>query len=251
MEEPYSALGYFYVGDGGGEQVRPGVPDAVGDDAIVDRVVVEWREAVANGSRVATCSTLLQRDGDVVGMDGVSPITFTVAFDLYYLSIKHRNHLGVMTSIAYFLGPDAVTLDLSDPLLVVWGAGARKFIGDRAVLWSGEANGNGQVRYTGVGNDRDPILNLVGGAQPNVLVTGYHRQDVNMDGQVKYTGAGHDRDRALLSMHRARYGACSMPIPVHKDVSGDAALVVGGRIASDVCLAPWLSGGMNSLDGAC
>lgn len=199
-EEPFSALGYFHVGDGGGEQVLPGVFDLEGPDAIVDWVVVELREAAANGFRVATSSALLQRDGDIVGMDGASPVVFTVPNNFYYLSIKHRNHLGVMTATAYFFGPNSVSLDFADPAMMVWGANARKMIGEWALLWCGDANGNGQVKYTGAGNDRDPILSLVGGTQPNVNVPGYHRQDVNMDGRVKYTGTGNDRDRVLTTI---------------------------------------------------
>jgi len=199
-EEPFSASGYFHVGDGGGEQVLPGVFDVEGPEAIVDWVVVELRQAAANGFRVATCSALLQRDGDVVGMDGSSPINFTAPNDFYFLSIKHRNHLGVMTAVAYFFGPNSVPLDFADPATSVWGANARKVVGSRALLWSGDANGNGQVKYTGAGNDRDQILALVGGTQPNVNVLGYHRQDVNMDGRVKYTGAGNDRDRVLQTI---------------------------------------------------
>ncbi|HNK68098.1 MAG TPA: hypothetical protein PKH36_05195, partial [Flavobacteriales bacterium] len=61
-------------------------------------------------------------------------------------------------------------------------------------------NGNGQVKYTGNGNDRDQILSLVGGTSPNVSLTGYYRQDVNMDGRVRYTGTGNDRDRILTTI---------------------------------------------------
>ncbi|HMZ47383.1 MAG TPA: hypothetical protein PL010_03270 [Flavobacteriales bacterium] len=199
-EEPFSALGYFHVGGGGGEQILPGVLNVEGPDAIVDWVVVELREAAANGFRVATQSALLQRDGDVVGMDGFSAIVFDVPNDFYFLSIKHRNHLGVMTSSAYYFGPDALPLDFTALATPVWGVLGRRFVDSRALLWCGDANGNGQVKYTGNGNDRDQILSLVGGTSPNVSLTGYYRQDVNMDGRVRYTGTGNDRDRILTTI---------------------------------------------------
>jgi len=35
------------------------------------------------------------------------------------------------------------------------------------VLWAGDATFNGQIEYTGSGNDRDPILVNVGSTTPN------------------------------------------------------------------------------------
>lgn len=200
LDEPYGALGYVHVGDGGTEHTSEGVMGITGADAIVDWVVLELREADANGFRVATRSALLQRDGDVVDMDGVSGVSFNVAAGNYFFSVKHRNHLGVMTSTALSFGPDGTPLDLTLATTPVWGVNARKDIGGKQLLWSGDANGNGQVKYAGSGNDRDAVLVFIGGTQPNATVSGYYRQDVNMDGTVKYTGSGNDRDRILLTV---------------------------------------------------
>ncbi len=200
LDEPYAGLGYVHVGDGGSEHTSEGVLGVTGPEAIVDWVVLEIREAAANGFRVATRSALVQRDGDVVDMDGVSGVSFNVVAGTYFFSVKHRNHLGVMTSTALSFGPDGTPLDFTSASTPVWGANARKDVGGASVLWAGDANGNGQVKYTGNGNDRDAMLVLVGGTQPNATASGYHRQDVNMDGQVKYTGSGNDRDRVLLTI---------------------------------------------------
>ena len=61
-------------------------------------------------------------------------------------------------------------------------------------------NHDGQLKYTGVANDRDPILVAIGGTTPNNTITGYRSQDVNMDGTVKYTGANNDRDPVLVNI---------------------------------------------------
>ena len=200
VDEPYGALGYVHVGDGGIEHTSETVLGVTGPDAIVDWVVLELREAAANGFRVATRSALLQRDGDVVDMDGVSGVAFNVPADNYFFSVKHRNHLGVMSSTALSFGPDGTQLDFTLATTQVWGTNARKEVGGKQLLWSGDANSNGQVKYTGSGNDRDALLVLIGGTQPNAIVTGYYRQDVNMDGQVKYGGSGNDRDRILVTI---------------------------------------------------
>ncbi|HNK39567.1 MAG TPA: hypothetical protein PL002_00195, partial [Flavobacteriales bacterium] len=47
----------------------------------------------------------------------------------------------------------------------------------------------------------DPILVTVGSTTPNNVVPGvYSTRDVNMNGQVKYTGGGNDRDPILLNV---------------------------------------------------
>jgi hypothetical protein len=200
LEEPYSELGYVHVGDGGLEHTSETVMGVTGNDAVVDWVVLELREAAANGFRVSTRSALLQRDGDVVDVDGVSGVGFNVPDGYYFFSVKHRNHLGVMSSTALAFGPDGTPLDFTLSSTPVWGTNARRDIGGKQLLWAGDATGNGQVKYTGSGNDRDAVLNLIGGTQPNAAMPGYYRHDVNMDGKVKYTGPGNDRDRILLTV---------------------------------------------------
>lgn len=200
LDEPYAELGYVHIGDGGTEHTAEEIFGVTGPDAIVDWVVLELREAQANGFRVSSRSALVQRDGDVVDMDGASGVSFSAPYGDYYFSVKHRNHLGVMTATALYLGPDGTPLDFTLPSTAVWGTNARKDQDGKALLWAGDVTGNGQVKYTGSGNDRDPILSLIGGTQPNGTVLGYYRHDLNMDGRVRYTGAGNDRDRILLTI---------------------------------------------------
>jgi hypothetical protein len=199
LQEPYSALGYSHVGDGGGEQTTAEVLATAGSNAIVDWVVVELRLLDVN-VRVETRSALLQRDGDVVAMDGVSPLTYNVASGNYYVSVKHRNHLGVMTAVPLsFSGPTA-SFDFTSGVSSVFGTDARKIIGSARVLWAGDVSFNGQLKYTGAANDRDPILSRIGGVVPTNFISGYLSEDVNMDGVVRYTGSGNDRDSILQNI---------------------------------------------------
>jgi hypothetical protein len=64
-------------------------------------------------------------------------------------------------------------------------------------LWAADVTGNGQLKYTGTANDRDPILVRIGGTTPTNSVPGYWPEDVTLDGVVKYTGSGNDRDPIL------------------------------------------------------
>lgn len=70
------------------------------NDAIVDWVLIELRDATDNTQIIAARSALLQRDGDVVSTDGQSPVKFNgINTGTYHVVVKHRNHLGVMTAM--------------------------------------------------------------------------------------------------------------------------------------------------------
>jgi hypothetical protein len=44
------------------------------------------------------------------------------------------------------------------------------------------------------------LLSRIGGGVPTATVAGYFKEDINMDGVVRYTGAGNDRDIILQSI---------------------------------------------------
>ncbi|QQR87933.1 MAG: delta-60 repeat domain-containing protein [Flavobacteriales bacterium] len=200
LSEPYSALGYVHVG-GGGEATSSAVLSSTGNDAVVDWVVVELRSMSNAQTVVATKSALVQRDGDVVGPDGTSPLQVTAPAGSYYVAVRHRNHLGVMTAGTITLGPTTTVVDLTVSGTATFGTNARKTVGTKQVLWAGDVTGNGIIAYTGAGNDRDPILVAVGGTVPTAVVNGqYSRSDVNMDGSIKYTGTSNDRDGILVNV---------------------------------------------------
>ena len=199
VDEPYSVLGYSYVGPGAGS-VSPVVLSTTGDNAIVDWVVVELRDpddaTVISASRPA----LLQRDGDVVDVDGFSPLTFAIAPGEYHVAVLHRNHLATMTAGTFALGPEPRSVDLTSPTTATYGTDARMAIGNVRALWSGDVNFDGTVKYTGSANDRDPILIAIGSFTPNNTINGYRHEDVNLNGQVRYTGALNDRDPILVNV---------------------------------------------------
>ena len=197
--EPFTALGFTHV-NSGGETIGAGVLNTTGNNAIVDWIFLELRSGSPSYTVVATKSALIQRDGDIVGADGTSPVSFNVAPGNYHVSVRHRNHLGIMSGAAVALSASAATVDLSSYATATYGTNARKSIGGIMVMYAGNTNGNGNLRYTGSGNDRDPILLKVGGTVPTATVTGYHREDVNMDAVVRYTGTNNDRDIILANI---------------------------------------------------
>ena len=106
-----------------------------------------------------------------------------------------------MTSQDIALSSTPTVLDLTTATLSTYGTDARKTSGSVRLLWAGNTNGNTGLKYTGSGNDRDPVLLSVGSTTPNNTVSGtYSMRDVNMDGQVKYTGSANDRDPILQNV---------------------------------------------------
>jgi len=203
LTEPYTALGYAHTGGGGGETVAPAVLAVTGNNAIVDWVVVELRDIAVPATVVASRSALLQRDGDVVALDGASPVTFNLPPGTFNVALRHRNHLGVMENNGVALSSTSTVVDLSSVATSTFGTNARKSITGTfptQALWAGDVTFNGQVKYTGSGNDRDPILTTVGSTTPNNSVNLYSTRDVNLNGQVKYTGSGNDRDPILVNV---------------------------------------------------
>ena len=106
-----------------------------------------------------------------------------------------------MMSFAPYLLRDPNTLiDFTTTATATYGTAARKTVGTTQVMWMGNVTGDGLVKYTGSGNDRDPILVKVGSTTPNNTAPGYFIEDVNLDGTVKYTGSSNDRDPILVNV---------------------------------------------------
>ena len=198
--EPYTSLGFTQIG-GGGETVSPATLAVTGKNAVVDWVLVELRNKNTPATLVATRCALLQRDGDIVGTNGSSQLQFSVPVDNYYVSVRHRNHQGVMSGSSVLLSATTAVLDLTSPATATFGTNARTTVNvGRMALWCGNVQRDGLLKYVGAANDRDPILTLVGATVPNNIITGYQQADVTLDGKVKYTGIDNDRDPIILNI---------------------------------------------------
>ncbi len=122
LTEPYAALSATYPqfthvnNNGGGEMIGDSATVLAdrGVASIVDWVFVELRDANDSTVVVATRSGLVQRNGIVVDTNGVEPLTFCVAPADYYVVVRHRNHLGVMTKTALSISATGTVVDFTD-----------------------------------------------------------------------------------------------------------------------------------------
>lgn len=176
LTEPYSAMNFNFVG-GGGETIDPSVLQVTGPNAIVDWIFVDLRDPNDSLVTLASRACLLQRDGDIVDLDGVSDPVFTFLPDgFYYVVLDHRNHLSIMTEMPIYLETaNPTTIDFRDANIPLFGFNPSKVIGNQNFMYSGDANGDDQVQ----------VIDLVGFWVPNVGGSGYLKADWNMDGQVQ------------------------------------------------------------------
>src|SRR6185436_9088200 len=78
-------------------------------------------------------------------------------------------------------------------------AQAYRVIGANTVMIGGNANSNGNVRFSGLGNDAAALVAALGGNQSLTLSGVYHSADLNLDGLVRISGLNNDL-AVLISM---------------------------------------------------
>ncbi len=201
-QEPYRGLGFAPVNTIAREKIRTGVLDSTGNNALTDWVWVELRQsanpALVAGSRAA----LIRRDGQIVDMDGISPVYFSnITGGNYYIVIRHRNHFGVATAAPLaFSRMNTTSVDFSNPATATYGTNAQTNVNGVMTMWAGDINRDGKIKYNGAANDKTLILSRVGVATPNNIITGYDSADLNLDGKVKYNGAANDKTIILINV---------------------------------------------------
>ena len=180
--------------------VNASVFTVTGNDAIVDWVWIELRAENDNTKLINAKSALLQRDGDIVGLDGVSNLLMNAAPTNYFVVVKHRNHLGAMSSNVFGLSEGTATIvDFKNASFLTFGTNAQVVLnsGDMA-LWVGNVNSDDRIRYQGSSNDVNSIKDLVlvhpsnGSGNNLFFYFAYDNADINLDGRVRYQGSGND-----------------------------------------------------------
>ncbi|MDQ3100664.1 MAG: M12 family metallo-peptidase, partial [Bacteroidota bacterium] len=198
LQEPYTAMGYSVGGTLSTAQSRFTIS---GTNAIVDWILVELRSSSNSTQVLSTRAGLLRRDGAIVSAeDGASQINFCVPNGNYFISVRHRNHLACMTASAIALTSNGSTLDLRNGSTTIYGTSAQRSQSGITRLWAGNSNADQNVKFSGINNDRDVIISLLGGVVPTSTLSGYHIADLNLDGIVKYTGSSNDRDVILTTI---------------------------------------------------
>ncbi len=222
--QPYSVEPFSYAGN---ERLSADVLAASGQDAVVDWMLLELRNTRTQGALVAQKAVALQSDGDLVdATTGETALNFaTVSAGNYRVSIKHRNHQGVVTMSPSYLSVVVTLVDFSSPATQVQGEYTRMTVDNFALLRGGDANQDGRLVAVGVGNDSNPLLSGVlladgnAGFNASFQQQGYLVTDFNLDGRAVYSGPSNDNNLLLTN------------VLSHPDnVSFAANFIVGGGV---------------------
>jgi hypothetical protein len=187
----------------------PSVFAATGANAIVDWVFVQLRDKNNMNIVLFTQAALIQRDGDIVdASDGVSYVQFpSTTPDSYFVSIKHRNHLGISTANKVYLSmtPNCINLSNGSTALYMRQApfdnatpltGATKPVGAVRTMYAGNCGISTQAaaRLVTYGStitaDRAMLLTAVGNTG---TTNGYLVWDCDMNGFARFNGLQPDR----------------------------------------------------------
>lgn len=220
LTQPYGGVEYPDIAHLGTETTTAPVLTITGSNAIVDWVIVEIRDSLNPVTVLARKAALLQRDGDIVDVDGLSALLFTgINAGKYFVAVRHRNHLGVMTQTKVALSPLGSTIDFtlaSTPNYQLSGAtgsvhAQKTWSSTKRSLWAGNTGNTSstgdRVIYQGPNSDVDEIYfkvlldmgNLM--FLPNYIVTNtYARTDANLDGTIVYQGSGSDSDVSFFAV---------------------------------------------------
>ena len=213
ISDPYTGLSPFtHSGSGGGETITPGafgVFNVTNSNAIVDWVFVSIHDKITKAV-VSTRAALLQRDGDIVETDGVSPLNMAGnATDNYYISVRHRNHLGIRSDGNMALAKTTTTTysfisaqaqAYQNPAITS-NAAMKDFGGGVFGMWGANGNRDVAVRASGPLAANDYlflITTTLGGNVATILSPVYHSADTNMDGSVRATGPLGSNDYGFL-----------------------------------------------------
>jgi hypothetical protein len=187
--EPYEGLGYDRVDFTGETAANLAVFSANG---VVDWILVELRSKDDPSIVLHTRAGLLKDTGLILDIDGITNLTFTsIPIIDYYIAIKHRNHLGVMTPIAVDI---TSIIDFSDTGYTTYGTNAQSEIVSLNRLIAGKHHPNGYIKYSGTHSWyqtslADPAVDY---NKSIVLSSVYMVFDINMNAGFRFTGPSND-----------------------------------------------------------
>ena len=148
------------------------------DASYVDWVLVEFRSGTGAATAVDTMAAMLLTDGSIVSPGEMSLYLPSGLSGSYYLVVRHRNHLAIMSSSAIDFSSGSGSWDFttaSGQAYTSGGAAMKPLTGGGYGMFAADANGDGLVTAL----DFTAWI-----ASTTAGETGYRRTDFNLDGHV-------------------------------------------------------------------
>ena len=142
---------------------------------LVDWVIIELRSDPT--TLVSRRAGLLLSDGSIIDIDGSGPVKFKdVSAGNYYVVVKHRNHLSIMSSSAIALSSSSSLYDFTSSQSQAYTSGTDPMValaGGGFGMIAGDVNNSAIITAA----DVTPII-------VNLNLSNYNDADVNMSGIV-------------------------------------------------------------------
>lgn len=142
---------------------------------VVDWVLVELRTGTSAATKVATRAALLKKYGSILDTDGSSSVLFNgVAPGNYYVVVRHRNHLPIMSASPVALSSTETTYDFTLSQSSAYGTQPMYQVRPGHFgMYAGDANATLIISSA----DANAVFGALG-------ATSYNLNDVNMSGIV-------------------------------------------------------------------
>ncbi len=165
-DEPFNKAPWNYNGS---EKVTSAPQNSV------DWVLLELRSEAAASSIVAERAALINNDGKIVDLDGSSPVKFdNVENGSYYIVIRHRNHLAVMSAKKVNLSSNSELYDFTTSANQAYGNDPTVDLG------------NGVFGMYGGDGDHNGVINVLdyGSVGSSMFKSGYENGDLDLNNTV-------------------------------------------------------------------
>ncbi len=169
LSQPYDSAPWDYNGP-------ESVSSLPGND-IVDWILVELIDTTGGYSVISQQAVFLKANGRIAGIEG-SDSPFRMAAqnvpDNVFLTIRHRNHLDIMSATALTESSGVYSYDFTTGAGQAFGTNAQKEIATGVYgMFSGDINGDGTIDI----NDKSASWQTEAG------LSGYLNSDLNLDGE--------------------------------------------------------------------
>jgi hypothetical protein len=142
---------------------------------IVDWIVIELRDFCNYGVPIDTIAAFLRKDGKVISITGDSVITLPIEIPAnnYYVIIRHRNHISIMSDNPIYLSSNSELYDFSSSNFLYYGYDAFALSNGKFAMYPGDADRNGAVNISDYQNFQNNSF---------YAIVGYNSADFNLDG---------------------------------------------------------------------
>ncbi len=144
---------------------------------IIDWVQIQLRTE-PDGDDLFSTSAFLLNDGSIIDINGNRSLPYYYTSGIsYYIIIRHRNHVDIMSAMPYFLSdnpeePAQIDLSLAE---TIYGIGYNTLSDLNLAMVSGDGTGNNQIQN----DDKNDVWKI------QVNQSGYLAGDFNLNGEVQ------------------------------------------------------------------